>query len=1548
MEGAVLKGWEGDGSKIQKAVSKLADEMMASYRANPALIEEHVGLELEAASGGYGRRQVFELIQNAADQLVGQDGKIEMVLTKDALYCANSGKPFTKKGLTSILHAYLSAKDDEQIGRFGLGFKSVLGVTRSPTVLSRSGSFRFGDDVSRAISEISPDLDHYPLLRVAESIDSQAYFARDKVAKSFSDWAATIIILPLASADDAPWIAADIRSFPQAFLAFAEHVGELHLEDRETGNKRAYSATRKGAKVTVKGGPEPETWNVFESEVLLGEKERARAGKLADREAVTVKWAVSGAGGDTLGSFWSYFPTDDKTTLRGVLNAPWQLSEDRRRLVDGAYNESLLEGAASLVSEAIEGLNISLGDPTEYLDLLPGRGREPRSWADSILTKETNRLLATGPSIPMLAGGLELPAAVRLHPPGIPPRALEIWSEQAETEGWVSHRIDPHRDRRARISRYIENAPTSTSVTLDSWFQAMSATAEPTAELSIAMILVADLLRSSDLPVDLENHPFVMARDGTLVPLGKSLTLPGKYSAPEGSLVLVHPDVAKHKEAASALERLGVERTSVEVELRRILNESPPESDAAWEHFWTIARQLQPETASSLIKAIPDFDTKVRTRDGKFRRVVVTLLPGRCVDADGDDDKRVAIDAEWHRQEINLLRLLGCVSRPERSGKPKSEPWFVEYVNELIEAFMKRNAPARIGRDSVEIVPGSPVPGPLTSLRALSDEGKAKLTHAALEVLDTPHPWIAKHSTQKYQQVKLPNPAIWFIQNEGLLETPLGPRPPEHCVGPQLRAGNLCPAPSCSTEVAEALGLPAVWDQVDPELTSQILDASLSAEIDSAVDLYSQLVHAQDIQQPERLRCLRNGKPETAAPVEIAASSDPKLSELIAEGHNCVISVSAEVKDLLTSRWGLMDASDLVSRRIAPTAVGERIPITDAYPPLKKRLNLDDREVQLQACEQIRVIEEALGGTRSHEVSAIRDGDVLLHSSESDDREILRLISDELGLELSSSDVDRVIKGVASHLKNERTKAVRGAATDAERLLLLLGVERIKMRLPGAVRSAYSSIYGEPSDARLAELALSVHGVDVLKVHKADLEEIEPGTPNHWGGSRKARDFVQALNFPVELAGFETEHRPPALTIQPRPSIPQMHPYQSQIVSEMQVLFSKSRDNRAMLTLPTGAGKTRVAVEGLMGALADELLSENLILWVAQSDELCEQAVQAWSELWRAADVDEPLTISRLWAGNEVEPVSVGVHVVVATIDKLTAIQAREKTDSSYEWIRDSGAVIVDEAHRSISKSYTELFRWLGLDRNKFGAPLIGLSATPYRGRSEEETERLVNRYGKKRLDHVLGTDDHYPMLQEMGVISNVVHEVLPGSDVKLSRDQLQRLNQSGLLPTDAGISLGEDVDRTKRVIESIAGQDDDWPILVFAPSVENAQALAGLLEHRGIPSASISGETPPQARQWYVREFREGNLRVLTNYGVFAEGFDAPSVRAVYIARPVFAPNRYQQMIGRGLRGPLNGGEENCLIVDVADNIVSFEQQLAFHEFDHLWDKSEAGANGE
>ena len=158
-------------------------------------------------------------------------------------------------------------------------------------------------------------------------------------------------------------------------------------------------------------------------------------------------------------------------------------------------------------------------------------------------------------------------------------------------------------------------------------------------------------------------------------------------------------------------------------------------------------------------------------------------------------------------------------------------------------------------------------------------------------------------------------------------------------------------------------------------------------------------------------------------------------------------------------------------------------------------------------------------------------------------------------------------------------------------------------------------------------------------------------------------------------------------------------------------------------------------------------------------------------------------------------------------------------------------------------------------------------------------------------------------------------------------------------LPQGVENRIAQSAERTRRIIEAYETHvEPNWPTLIFATSVEHAQTVAALLNRKGISSRAVSGSTEPATRRRVVEEFRRGEIRALVNYGVFREGFDAPKTRAIIVARPVYSPNLYFQMIGRGLRGPKNGGDDRCLILNVRDNIQSYDRALAFSELGWLW----------
>jgi superfamily II DNA or RNA helicase len=120
--------------------------------------------------------------------------------------------------------------------------------------------------------------------------------------------------------------------------------------------------------------------------------------------------------------------------------------------------------------------------------------------------------------------------------------------------------------------------------------------------------------------------------------------------------------------------------------------------------------------------------------------------------------------------------------------------------------------------------------------------------------------------------------------------------------------------------------------------------------------------------------------------------------------------------------------------------------------------------------------------------------------------------------------------------------------------------------------------------------------------------------------------------------------------------------------------------------------------------------------------------------------------------------------------------------------------------------------------------------------------------------------------------------------------------------------------------------------MLFFANSVAHAAEMSARLNLAGVSAAAISGSTPVVARRFFVDRFQRGEIRVLCNHSILSTGFDAPKTDLVLIARQVFSPIRYMQMVGRGLRGEKNGGTAQCRIVTVIDNLGRFQDKHPYH----------------
>jgi superfamily II DNA or RNA helicase len=111
--------------------------------------------------------------------------------------------------------------------------------------------------------------------------------------------------------------------------------------------------------------------------------------------------------------------------------------------------------------------------------------------------------------------------------------------------------------------------------------------------------------------------------------------------------------------------------------------------------------------------------------------------------------------------------------------------------------------------------------------------------------------------------------------------------------------------------------------------------------------------------------------------------------------------------------------------------------------------------------------------------------------------------------------------------------------------------------------------------------------------------------------------------------------------------------------------------------------------------------------------------------------------------------------------------------------------------------------------------------------------------------------------------------------------------------------------------------------ILVFMSSVKEAEDLSENLKLKGISSAIISAKTPKKERADILKQFKEGKIKVVTNFGTLTTGYDFPELDCVILGRPTQSVALYYQMVGRGIR--IAPGKEKTKIIDICGNVKRF-----------------------
>lgn len=195
---------------------------------------------------------IFELLQNAEDATASQ---VRFDLFDDRLEVRHNGRPFDERDVIGVCGVVKGPKAEDltQIGKFGIGFKSVYAFTRNPEIHSGDEHFR---------------IEHY-------------FRPHRAASKPPGDTWTTLFIFPFDISDRAPIIcqreiAGRLRNLNTSTLLFLRHMREIEYTlPGQPGGTYLREVTQRGVAKQVlvigqnNGLEEDQTWLVFERPVSI-------------------------------------------------------------------------------------------------------------------------------------------------------------------------------------------------------------------------------------------------------------------------------------------------------------------------------------------------------------------------------------------------------------------------------------------------------------------------------------------------------------------------------------------------------------------------------------------------------------------------------------------------------------------------------------------------------------------------------------------------------------------------------------------------------------------------------------------------------------------------------------------------------------------------------------------------------------------------------------------------------------------------------------------------------------------------------------------------------------------------------------------------------------------------------------------------------------------------------------------------------------------------------------------------------------------------------
>lgn len=424
-----------------------------------------------------------------------------------------------------------------------------------------------------------------------------------------------------------------------------------------------------------------------------------------------------------------------------------------------------------------------------------------------------------------------------------------------------------------------------------------------------------------------------------------------------------------------------------------------------------------------------------------------------------------------------------------------------------------------------------------------------------------------------------------------------------------------------------------------------------------------------------------------------------------------------------------------------------------------------------------------------------------------------------------------------------------------------------------------------------------------------------------------------------------------------------MFPYQEEAIKNLEKLDKVYDTYRTLIVVPTGGGKTRIAVEYLNRNVLNRQGTK--VLWICERLSLLTQAHHSFvdhtyrdslehgGKPFKASEITAHVFSSQDTSFRE-EYKSEDVQMVFVTKQTLCKMfgfdSGKQKgLDESFkDWLEntDELTVIIDEAHHAVGDDYRSIIHAL-LYMAQAKIHIIGLTATPKNtngSRIEEIFLHGIDPKSKQPTDKTCYASrvSINQLIAEGYLAKPFLAKKKDSSPEKLSDEELcNRIidtYEKGVCALALETPSSQDEDT--KVPKELNPNNSFGQTVIFVKSREVARLLwSKFLAHEIDCGISISTDGNNDLTQYknlqdyinkdlssdqivkiYEERYAKNILPVIVSVDKFKEGVDVPKTQTVFIARDSSTEISVTQMVGRALRGVLQGGTSEAYLVEFED----------------------------